>query len=91
MNRTGRADEMAPTQTDISVVVHSRNVIGESPIWCPTKQQLYLVDISGRENPHLPSCRRQLPHFQHTRLGDVVVDAGQGRARTHHAQDLCLL
>lgn len=49
MNRTGRADEMAPTPTDISVVVHSHNVIGESPIWCPTTQQLYLVDISGQK------------------------------------------
>ena len=49
MNRTGKANEMAPTSTDISVVVHSRNVIGESPIWCPKTQQLYLVDISGQK------------------------------------------
>jgi len=49
MNRTGKPYEMEPTPTDISVVVHSRNVIGESPIWCPTTEQLYLVDISGQQ------------------------------------------
>ncbi len=49
MNRTGRPFEMEPTPIDIDVAIHSENVIGESPIWCPKTQQLYLVDISGQK------------------------------------------
>lgn len=48
MNRTGRAYEIEPTRTDIAVVVRSRNIVGESPIWCPKSRQLYLVDIQGK-------------------------------------------
>ncbi len=49
MNRTGRAYEMEPTPADIAVVVHSHNIVGESPIWCPKEQVLYLVDITGQQ------------------------------------------
>jgi sugar lactone lactonase YvrE len=49
MNRTGKPYEIEPTPIDIRVVVHSQNVIGESPIWCPRTEQLYLVDISGQK------------------------------------------
>ncbi len=75
MNRTGRADEIAPTPTDISVVVHSPNVIGESPIWCPTTEQLYLVDISGEKIHILRPADGNYRTFRPAGLGYIAVDA----------------
>ena len=48
MNRTGKPYEMTPTACDIAVVVKTKNINGESPIWCPKSQQLYWVDIRGK-------------------------------------------
>jgi sugar lactone lactonase YvrE len=48
MDRTGRAPEIAPTPTDVSVVVRSDNVVGESPLWDTKTERLYLVDIPGQ-------------------------------------------
>ena len=36
---------MEPTQTDVSVVIRSSHVVGESPLWDATTQRLYVVDI----------------------------------------------
>lgn len=48
MNRTGRPFEIEPTPIEVSVVIRSRNIIGESPVWDASTQKLYLVDIQGR-------------------------------------------
>ncbi len=48
MNRTGRPFEIRATPADIRVVVPSRNIIGESPIWDPKSGRLFLVDIKGQ-------------------------------------------
>ena len=48
MNRTGRPFELRPTPADIRVVVHSRDIVGESPVWCRRTGRLFLVDIQGR-------------------------------------------
>lgn len=61
MNRTSRPYEIAPTPADIRVAMYSSNIIGESPIWCPKAQALYLVDIAGQKihilKPENGSCR----------------------------------
>ena len=48
MDRTGRPPEVAPTPTDVSVVIRARNIVGESPLWEAGSQRLYLVDIQGK-------------------------------------------
>ena len=48
MNRTGRAHEVEPTPTDISVALRVRAEIGESPVWSELTEELYLVDIAGQ-------------------------------------------
>jgi sugar lactone lactonase YvrE len=49
MDRTGRPSEITPTPTDVSVLARSRHIVGESPLWDPKTQQLYLVDIPGQQ------------------------------------------
>lgn len=48
MNRTGTRFEIESTPVDVSVVIRSRNILGESPVWDARTQRLYLVDIQGR-------------------------------------------
>jgi sugar lactone lactonase YvrE len=48
MDRTGRPPDIEPTPTEVSVVIRSRNVVGEAPLWCVKTQRLYLVDIPGQ-------------------------------------------
>ena len=40
---------MEPTQTDVSVVIRSSHVVGESPLWDAKTQRLYVVDIPGQQ------------------------------------------
>src|SRR5262245_29116552 len=49
MNRTGTPHEIEPTPIELSVVVEARAEIGESPVWSGGTQELYFVDIAGRE------------------------------------------
>jgi sugar lactone lactonase YvrE len=48
MNRTGKPLEIRASAADIRVVVHARNIVGESPVWCPRTERLFLVDIMGQ-------------------------------------------
>jgi sugar lactone lactonase YvrE len=48
MNRTSKPYETEPTPLDFEVVLRARLIVGESPVWCPKRQQLYLVDIRGQ-------------------------------------------
>ena len=48
MNRTGWPYEIEPTPADIRVVVRARDIIGESPVWCPRTGLLLAVDIKGQ-------------------------------------------
>ncbi len=49
MNRTGRPYEIEPTPCEVEVAVPSKNINGESPLWCAKTEQLYWVDIRGRQ------------------------------------------
>lgn len=49
MNRTGYPHEIAPTPTDVAVVLRASAQIGEGPVWDPRHARLYWVDIVGRE------------------------------------------
>ena len=49
MNRTGRPHEVAPTPTDVSVVLRASAQIGEGPVWDVRAQRLYWVDIVGQQ------------------------------------------
>jgi sugar lactone lactonase YvrE len=49
MDRTGKPPEIVATRTDVSVVIRSHHIVGESPLWDPETQQLYVVDIPGQQ------------------------------------------
>ncbi|MBY0496626.1 MAG: SMP-30/gluconolactonase/LRE family protein [Cyanobacteria bacterium] len=49
MNRTGRRHEIAPTPTEVSVVLRAKAQIGEGPVWDARSQRLYWVDIPAQQ------------------------------------------